>query len=48
MLHYDVGKELAGFDSLQREYNSIGKNKLVDEIVEVLELLTDKVDFKRI
>lgn len=49
MLHYDVWQHAGGFDSLEESIQSIGKNKvLIDEIIEVLELLTDKIDFKEI
>ncbi|MBF6641587.1 DUF3427 domain-containing protein [Flavobacterium sp. J49] len=49
MLHYDVWQNEGGFDSLEKSINQIGKNKiLVKEIIEVLEMLIDKVDFKEI
>ncbi|UOK41493.1 MULTISPECIES: DUF3427 domain-containing protein [Flavobacterium] len=49
MLHYDVWQNAGGFDSLEKSINEIGKNKvLVKEIIEVLELLIDKVDFKEV
>jgi hypothetical protein len=36
-----------GFDSLEQSINQIGKNKiLVNEIIEVLEILIDKIDLK--
>lgn len=49
MLHYDFRQISAGFTSLEESINAIGNNKiLVDEIVEVLEFLIDKVDFKEV
>lgn len=47
MLHYDVWQNAEGFDSLENSIRSIGKNKvLVQEIIDVLELLIDKIDFE--
>ena len=49
MLHYDVWQSAAAFKSLEESINQIGKNKvLVKELIEVLEILTDKVNFKEI
>ncbi|SHF78182.1 Superfamily II DNA or RNA helicase [Flavobacterium segetis] len=49
MLHYDVWQSAAGFNSLEESINQIGENKvLVNEIIEVLEILSDRVDFKEI
>ncbi|MEM8520701.1 DUF3427 domain-containing protein [Flavobacterium sp. PL12] len=49
MLHYDVWQNAAGFNSLQESVRQIGKNKiLVNEIIEVLEILIDRIDFKEI
>ena len=49
MLHYDVWQKAGGFVSIEESIHAIGKNKvLVDEIIEVLEILEDKVDFKEI
>lgn len=49
MLHYDVWQNAAGFNSLQESISQIGKNKmLVKEIIEVLEILIDRIDFKEI
>jgi superfamily II DNA or RNA helicase len=49
MLHYDVWQNAGGFDSLEKSIIEIGKNKtLVNEIVEVLEILIDKIGFKEI
>ena len=46
MIHYDVWQERNGFNSLQESLESIGKNKvLLSEIIEVLEILIDKIDF---
>lgn len=47
MLHYDVWQNAGGFTSLKESIEAIGKNKvMVDEIIEVLEILLDRVDFK--
>ncbi|KIO53879.1 DUF3427 domain-containing protein [Flavobacterium hibernum] len=49
MLHYDVWQNAGGFDSLEKSIIQIGKNKtLVNEIIEVLEILCDKIGFKEI
>lgn len=49
MLHYDVWQRAGGFDSLEKSINQIGKNQiLVNEIIEVLEILIDKVGFKEV
>lgn len=49
MLHYDVWQNAAGFDSLEQSIIQISKNKtLVYEIIEVLEILIDKIGFKEI
>ena len=49
MLHYDIWQNAGGYKSLEESIRSIGKNKiLVDEIIEVLEILSDKIDFKEI
>ena len=49
MLHYDVWQSAGGFDSLEKSVKAINNNQvLVKEIIEVLELLIDKVDFKEI
>ncbi len=46
MLHYDIWQDEGGFDSLEESIKSIGKNKaLTEEIIEVLEILIDKIDF---
>lgn len=49
MLHYDIWQNAGGFDTLEKSIIQIGKNKtLVNEIIEVLEILIDKIDFKEI
>jgi superfamily II DNA or RNA helicase len=49
MLHYDVWQNAGGFDNLEKSIKQIGKNKvLVNEIIEVLEYLIDKIDFKEL
>ncbi|WP_297098707.1 DUF3427 domain-containing protein [uncultured Draconibacterium sp.] len=46
MLHYDVWQTAGGFSSLEKSIRTIGKNEvLVEEIIEILELLIDKIDF---
>ena len=46
MLHYDVWQSPGGFLSLEESIQEIGKNKvLIEEIIEVLEILLDKIDF---
>ena len=49
MLHYDVWQKPGGFASLEDSIRQIGKNKVLNnEIIEVLEILIDRVDFKEI
>lgn len=49
MLHYDVWQSAGGFDSLEKSIIQMGKNRfLVNEIIEVLEMLIDKIGFKEI
>ncbi|HEY4618441.1 MAG TPA: DUF3427 domain-containing protein [Flavobacterium sp.] len=49
MLHYDVWQNAGGFDSLEKSIIKIGENEtLVEEIIEVLEILIDKIGFKEI
>src|SRR5690606_17808639 len=49
MLHYDIWQAAGGSASLELSINEIGKNKvMVEEIIEVLELLIDRIDFKEI
>lgn len=46
MLHYDVWQNEGGFDSLENSIRAIGDNPvLVDEIIEFLEILIDRIDF---
>ncbi|CAN5662017.1 DUF3427 domain-containing protein [soil metagenome] len=46
MLHYDIWQTSGGFNSLEESINAIGRNKaLTDEIIELLEILIDKIDF---
>ncbi len=47
MLHYDVWQKAKGFNSLKESIAEIGKNKiLVNEIIEILEILINNIDFK--
>lgn len=49
MLHYDIWQNAGGFDSLELSIREIGRNKvLVNEIIEVLEILIDDINFKEI
>jgi superfamily II DNA or RNA helicase len=49
MLHYDVWQNAGGFDNLEESIKQIGKNKvLLNEIIEILEYLIDKIDFKEL
>lgn len=49
LLHYDIWKNAGGFKSLEQSINEIGKNEqFVNEIIEVLEILIDKIDFKEV
>ena len=49
MLHYDVWHSAGGFDSLEASIREIGRNKvLVLEIIEVIEIIVDKINFKEI
>jgi superfamily II DNA or RNA helicase len=49
MLYYDIWQTHGLFKSLEESIRAIGKNKiLVSEIIEVLEILVDRVDFKEI
>lgn len=49
MLHYDVWQNAGGFKSLEDSIRKIGENKvLVDEIIEFMEILIDKIDFKEV
>ncbi|MDP3946857.1 MAG: DUF3427 domain-containing protein [Lutibacter sp.] len=46
MLHYDIWQTVENRNSLEESIKIIGDNKvLTDEIIEVLEILIDKIDF---
>jgi superfamily II DNA or RNA helicase len=46
MLHYDIWQNPGGFNSLEESIKAIGTNKtLINEIIEVLEILIDRIDF---
>lgn len=46
MLHYDIWQNPGGFISLEESIKAIGTNKtLTNEIIEVLEILIDRIDF---
>ncbi len=47
MLHYDVWRNAGIFTTLEKSIQEIGKNNvLVEEIIEVLRILIDRIDFK--
>ncbi|MCM0059238.1 MAG: DUF3427 domain-containing protein [Algoriphagus sp.] len=47
MVHYDLWQTAGGFDSLESSIRAVGQNKeMVDEIIEVLELLLDRIESK--
>lgn len=49
MLHYDIWQNAGGFNSLEESIKAIGENGiLVKEVIEVLEILIDNIDFKEI
>lgn len=49
MLHYDIWQKAGEFNNLEESIHAIGKNTvLVKEIIELLEILIDKVGFKEI
>ena len=49
MLYYDVWQKAAQFDTLEKGIRALGKNKtLVAEIIELVEILTDQIDFKEV
>ncbi|MBK7393803.1 MAG: DUF3427 domain-containing protein [Chloracidobacterium sp.] len=49
MLYYDIWQDAAQFPSLNLAIKAIGKNKtLTSELVEVLEILEDRTDFREI
>ncbi len=46
MLHFDVWQNARGFHSLEESVRAIGRNKTLNkELIEVLEVLIDKIDF---
>lgn len=46
MLHYDIWQQPGGFISLEESIRRIGKNKILSqEIIEVLEILINRIDF---
>lgn len=46
MLHYDMWQDAGGFESLENSIRAIGNNLILNqEIVEVMELLTDQIDY---
>jgi superfamily II DNA or RNA helicase len=46
MLHYDIWQVAGGFNTLEDSIKAIGKNKiLTEEIIGILEILIDKIDF---
>ncbi|MCB2222515.1 MAG: DUF3427 domain-containing protein [Bacteroidetes bacterium] len=46
MLYYDIWQDAGVYNSLEESIKVIGKNKiLTEEIIEVLEILIDKIDF---
>ena len=49
MLHYDVWSAEECFNSLEESIQAIGRNSvLVDEIIEVMKILIDNIDFKEL
>lgn len=49
MLHYDVWQSAGGFKALEDSIQQIGKNDaLVQEIIELMEILVDRIDFKEV
>jgi superfamily II DNA or RNA helicase len=49
MLYYDVWQDAGKFASLEQSIHEIGKNRvLVEEIIEILELVIDRIDFMEI
>ncbi|TXC76928.1 DEAD/DEAH box helicase [Luteibaculum oceani] len=49
MLHYDIWQSAGRFQSLEESISELGENPiLIDEIIEILEVLIDRVDFKEI
>lgn len=46
MLHYDVWQKAGGFNNIEDSIKEIGKNSVLNkEIIEVLEILIDKIDY---
>lgn len=46
MLHYDIWQTVGNVNRIEESIRLIGKNKiLADEIIEVIEILIDKIDF---
>jgi len=49
MLHYDVWQTAGGFKTLEESIQQMGEHEvMVEEVIEVLELLLDKIDFKEL
>jgi hypothetical protein len=48
MLHYDVWQSSGGFESLEKSIKGLRKINFIREIIEVLEILIDKIGFKEI
>jgi len=49
MLHYDIWQNAGGHKCLEESIRQIGKNEvLVKEIIEVLDILIDRIDFKEL
>lgn len=49
MLHYDFWQNAGGFNTLEESINEIGQNEVLKmEMIEVLEILISKVDFKEL
>ncbi|MCG9879684.1 MAG: DUF3427 domain-containing protein [Bacteroidia bacterium] len=49
MLHYDVWGNAGGFESIEKSMEEIGRNPIMaEEIIEVLDILIDKISFKEI
>ena len=49
MLHYDVWQTSGSFATLEESIRAIGNNSVfVDEIISVLEILKDRIDFKEV
>ena len=49
MLHYDIWQSPGGFENLEASIKAIGRNTaLVEEIIELMEILIDRIDFNEI